>query len=86
MIASRIEFNHHTLALSLATGLTTGFGTLLFLYALQRGPTIPIVMITALYPMVTVFLAYLFLHQSLSLKQAAGVLLSLIAIYCLSIP
>lgn len=81
-----IEFTLPSISFSILTGLTTGFGSLAFMYALQRGPTIPVLMITALYPLVTLFLTLLFLHQSLSLKQGLGVFFSMLAIYLLTIP
>ena len=85
LISTRIEITTVNMSLSLLTGLATGFGTLMFMYALQRGPVIPIIMITALYPVVTIFLAMLFLNQAITLKQGIGIVFSLIAIYCLTI-
>ncbi len=84
LIPHRMEMSMPSLTFSLLTGLATGFGTLMFIYALQRGPAVPIVMLTALYPMITILLTFLFLNQTISLKQGIGILLSLTAIYCLT--
>lgn len=86
MISSRLELSVKAASFSLLNGLATGFGTLMFVYAMQRGPVIPIVMITALYPMITVLLVAFFLNESVTLKQSIGILFTMIAIYCLTIP
>ena len=69
---------------SILTGVCTGLGTIFFIAALRQGPVIPVVMTTALYPVVTLVLAVIFLHDHLTLTQWAGVIFSLIAIYCFS--
>lgn len=84
--SSRIELSLHGVFFGLLTGLSTGLGTFMFMNALQRGPAIPIVMITALYPMVTVLLTFLFLNQSMTIKQICGVVFSMVAIYFLTFP
>jgi bacterial/archaeal transporter family protein len=68
----------------LLTGASTGLGTLFFIQALRKGPAIPVVMITALYPLVTTFLLVIFYHQTLTIKQMLGVTLSLIALILLA--
>lgn len=84
--STRFELSPHGLFFGLLTGLSTGLGTFMFMNALQRGPAIPIVMITALYPMVTVLLTFLFLKQGITTKQIFGVMFSMIAIYFLTFP
>lgn len=86
MISSKIELSFQGVSISLLQGLSTGCGTLMFFYALQRGPAIPIIMITALYPLVAVLLTALFLKQGLTPKQTFGIVFSMLAIYCLTIP
>lgn len=86
LVSTRLELTSHSMALCLLTGLVTGVGTLMFMNALQKGPVIPIIMITALYPMVTVLLAMVFLSQPITFKQVIGIILSLFAIYYLTIP
>lgn len=81
-LLSKINFTPASALFSLLTGLATGLGSLMFIYALQRGPTIPIVMITALYPLITIFLSLLFLGQSMNAKQIIGVVFACLAIIC----
>lgn len=86
MTSFQFEMTLKGMSFSLLTGLATAFGTLMFIYALQRGPAIPIIMITALYPLVTVVLTILFLKESVTVKQLVGIVLSMFAIYCLTNP
>ena len=66
------------------TGAATGIGTIFFIAALRVGPAIPIVVITALYPLVSTFLMILFFNQTVTLKQLVGIIFSLIALVLLS--
>lgn len=77
-------FNTKGLTYGVLTGMATGLGTLFFIGALRQGPAIPIVTITALYPLVSTVLMVVFLNHSITLKQAIGILLSLFAIVLLS--
>ena len=80
----RVQFSVEGATYSLLTGLANGLGTVCFIAALRTGPMIPVVMITALYPMVTIVLSILFFHQHIDLKQMIGIALSFGAIYCLA--
>ncbi len=65
-------------------GLTTGIlgfsGALLFLYAASRGPISIVAVLSALYPLIAVVLAVLFLREPLTLQQALGIALGLASI------
>jgi transporter family protein len=67
------------------TGILGGLGNLAFFQALVKGGEASIVSpVTALFPMVTVLLAVLFLKERLGLSQWAGLALAFVAIYLLS--
>ncbi|WP_367607821.1 EamA family transporter [Legionella sp. W05-934-2] len=66
------------------TGAATGIGTLFFLAALRLGPAIPIIIITALYPLVSTVLLIIFFDQTITLKQFIGIIFSLVALVLLS--
>lgn len=66
--------------LALITGGLGVAGALAYLYAIQKGPVALIATVTALYPMLAIILASVFLHQPVSLKQALGIVLGLAAI------
>lgn len=68
----------------LLTGAATGIGTIFFIAALRIGPAIPIVVITALYPLISTILLILFFNQTITVKQIIGIVFSLIALVLLS--
>lgn len=72
-------------AWAFVTGILGGLGNIAFFYALGRGGKVSIVApTTALFPLVTVVLAIVFLKERLSHPQKAGLVLALTAIYLLS--
>lgn len=66
-------------ALAFLTGVLGILGGLAYLFAVQRGPVSLIAVLTALYPLVTVALAYVWFGETLSPRQWLGVLLALLA-------
>jgi len=67
------------------TGILGGLGNLAFFQALVKGGEASIVSpVTALFPMVTVILAVMFLKERLGRMQWAGLALAFVAIYLLS--
>ena len=73
------------IAWAFLTGILGGTGNLAFFKALVIGGQASIVVpATALYPLVTVVLASIFLHERMRRTQQAGVVLALAAIYLLS--
>lgn len=71
------SFNYFALAM----GLTWGIGTVLFILALESSKLSLITPLTALYPAVTVILAYLFLAEKLELRELVGILLAILSIF-----
>lgn len=73
------------LAAGLGAGLCMAFGLLYFLKALSAGGTASLVVpLTALYPMVTVVLSWMALHEDFTLRRLAGVAFALAAVWLLS--
>lgn len=67
------------------TGILGGLGNLAFFQALVKGGEASIVApVTALFPMVTVLLAVLFLKERIGRTQWMGLALAFVAIYLLS--
>jgi transporter family protein len=62
------------------TGLTAILGGLFYLYAAREANISVVVVLTALYPIVTVLLAAIFLKESLTQRQILSLLLALAAI------
>jgi bacterial/archaeal transporter family protein len=72
------------LGYALLTGLAYGIGCLFYFIAASKGKIITVVTLTALYPLVTILLAYLLLKEGIHLKQMMGIVLALIAIALMS--
>jgi transporter family protein len=78
------EWNNPHYYLALLAGLVGGLGTIFFFMALIRGEASRVVVITALYPVVTVLLSVLLLGELITLKKIAGILLALSGIILLA--
>ncbi len=72
------------IAFGLVSGLVMSFGTYFFYVALSRGSSAVVVTATALYPLVTLLLSYVILHEPLSPRQWVGIGLAVGAIVLLS--
>lgn len=73
------------LVYALLTGAAYGLGCIFYFIAASKGRIVTVVTLTALYPLVTIFLAFFFLKESISLKQIIGISLACIAILFMSI-
>ena len=63
--------------LAMTTGILGFAGALCFLYAASKGPISLVALLSALYPVIAIVLAVLFLHESISIKQGLGIVLGL---------
>jgi len=84
----RLERSAKGIGSALAFGTLGGLGQWMILRALAAGPAerAVIFVVTGLYSLVTVVLAFLFLRERLSLLQALGVGAALVAVTVLSLP
>ena len=69
---------------ALVTGVLGALGTLFLYLTLRAGPTSIVVPLSALYPVVTVVLAVIFLHEELSPARVLGVGCALAAVWLLT--
>lgn len=69
---------------ALLTGLAYGVGCLFYFIAASKGKIITVVTLTALYPFVTIVLAYFLLKEGVTIKQGAGIVLAIGAIILMS--
>ncbi len=69
---------------SLLTGVAGYLGLLCFLYALRSGKVSVIAPLTALYPIVSLALAVIFLREKITLVQFAGVVLAVVSMALIS--
>ncbi len=65
-------------------GMCSSLGGLLFLNALSRGAASIVIPFTALYPVVTIFLCFSILEETVTLKQGIGIVLALLSMFLLS--
>jgi transporter family protein len=75
----KFEGNPKGLMFSALVGCSAALGTLFFFISLTKTQTAVAVTVTALYPIVTMLLAVLFLGESITLKQGAGIFFALLA-------
>lgn len=78
-------FSLQTSNLGIMAGVGVGIfaflGSLFFIFALSTGKASAVVTLTALYPLITIFLAILFLGETLTIRMFLGVIFAVIAIY-----
>ncbi|KTD05315.1 EamA family transporter [Fluoribacter gormanii] len=64
----------------LLNGLASGIACIFFILALRNGPTMPVVLVTSMYPMITLLLSVVFLKQGLTLKHGLGMVFAILAL------
>ncbi len=82
---SQITYEHQGAAIGFIRGFLMAAGTLLFLFAIDKGKASIVVPLTALYPIITILLAVVVLGEVITFKQGAGIMLALSAILLLSL-
>ncbi len=70
--------------IGLIAGLTGALGFRFFYQALEKGPASVIIPVSAMYILVAVVLAVIFLHEPLNLRKILGILAAIAAILLLS--
>jgi bacterial/archaeal transporter family protein len=70
---------------AIVSGLLCGLGFLFFYLALNTGEVSRVVVLTSVYPLVTVALAVLLLHEDWSVQYSVGTLFALVGAVLLSI-
>ena len=68
----------------LLNGFANGIACIFFIMALRKGPAMPVILITSMYPFITLVLCMVFLKQGLTLKQGIGMVFALIAVVLLA--
>ena len=78
---NRLQINTPGLIFAILGGAAGLLGTLFFLKSLAIGKTSVVVTLTALYPLITIILAFIVLRETLSVKNAVGIVFALMAMY-----
>ncbi|MBU4260342.1 MAG: EamA family transporter [Proteobacteria bacterium] len=84
LIKFNLQFHPKGILFAVLTGIAGMTGTLFFFAAVQKGKISIVVGLTALYPLITVMLAVIFLREPLTFKQIIGLILACGAILLLS--
>ncbi|MHC5038573.1 MAG: EamA family transporter [Planctomycetota bacterium] len=85
VIKFRPEVHSRGTVFGLLTGITGTLGVLFFLLAMVKGKASVVVPLTALYPVVTLVLVFVFLREPLTAKQGVGIALALAAMVLFSL-
>jgi transporter family protein len=80
----RPDIHPKGIALAVIAGVFVNLGNLCFLAAVSRGPVSLVAALTALYPVLAIVLAMVFLNEPINPKQGLGILLSLGAMFLIS--
>ncbi|MBU0730223.1 MAG: EamA family transporter [Proteobacteria bacterium] len=84
LVKFRPDIHPKGILFAVLTGIAGMAGTLFFFIAVQKGKVSVVVSMTALYPLITILLAVLILHEPLTAKQITGMAFALSAIYLLA--
>jgi transporter family protein len=84
MLGYKPEVNMKGVSFSILTGIAYGVGCLFYFVAASKGKIITVVTFTALYPLITIILAFILLKENVSFKQCLGIGLALISIAMMS--
>jgi transporter family protein len=81
LVLVRFRPESHPVGVTFAvlTGVAAMLGGLFYLYAISKGSTPVVVTMTALYPVITIALAFTFLREPITWKQGAGICLAIAA-------
>ncbi|MBI5559093.1 MAG: EamA family transporter [Deltaproteobacteria bacterium] len=79
----RLELQPKGVLFAILTGIAGMTGTLFFFAAAQKGKISVVVSLTALYPLISVLLAVIFLREPLTVKEICGLILAFGAIMLL---
>jgi transporter family protein len=84
MLKFKPEIHPMGILYAFLTGITGVLGTLFYYFAASRGQISIVVSLTCLYPVITIMLAIVFLHETLILKQVIGLCFAVAAIVLLA--
>jgi bacterial/archaeal transporter family protein len=81
LISLKFRLDIHPIGIGLAfiTGLLGFSGAFCFLNAVTQGPVALVATISALYPVVSVVLAMVFLHEAITVRQVVGIAIAIVA-------
>lgn len=79
-----VHLNFEGVLFGVLAGVCSSLGGLLFLQAMSKGEAAIVITFTALYPVVSVILSFLLLHETITMKQGIGIVLALFSMVLLT--
>ena len=70
---------------AMIAGIMMALSTISFYVAIQTGKAIIVIPLTSLYPIVTIVLSYLILHEQISLTKGLGIILAVVALVLIAL-
>ena len=80
----RLETHPKGIVLAGIAGMLGFMGALCFLFAVSKGPVSIIAPLSALYPILSVSLAVIFLNETVTIKQGLGIFFAVLAVVFVS--
>ena len=84
-LGDQIETHPKSVILDIAAGILNGLGILFYIKAASKGSISVVSTLSALYPLVTITLAVVFLQEELTFKQIVGIGFALFSIILVTI-
>lgn len=83
-LQGRVQVSTQGMLCGMLIGIFYSLGCIFYFVAATRGSISTVVTITALYPLVTIFLSMIFLKEHISAQQCLGIAFALVAMYLLT--
>ena len=77
IVGFRPDVHPRGILFAVLTGVTGMLGTLFYFYSLRNGKVSIVATLTALYPLLTITLAHLFLKEPISARQVVAIILAM---------
>ncbi|MBN1755666.1 EamA family transporter [bacterium] len=84
-IGFKVQVHPKGILFAVLTGVCGSLGALFFLIAVSKSKATLVVTSTSLYPLITILLAFIFLNETITLKQGLGMFFALIALLLFSV-
>lgn len=75
-----LEFEMTGVLIAVSLGMIGSVAQLLYLMAIKHGSLTNVTIVTSLYPVIAAVLAYVFLQETLTVQQVAGIVLGVMSI------
>lgn len=82
----KLEYEKKALGVLAGVSAFTVTAILCFFYALKNGPVAVVVTMTAMYPVICLILARVFLNERMNKMQLAAIFMAVVSIFLLAIP